>query len=90
VDSTCEELPEPTAVVSDVQERMAERIEETFIEAGLSLTDERVADSYLVTLGIVQGLMTGAQARGIVDAQQKARLDALLEGAKGAPGFITG
>ena len=88
VDSACEELPEPAA--PEIQQRMAERVEETFIEAGLSLTDETVASSYLVTLQIIQGLMQGAQAQGIVDPAQGRHLDAMLEGAKAAPGLIAG
>jgi hypothetical protein len=67
---------------------LAERFEETFNEHRLSLTDERTADAYKVTLQLVQGLFDGANAQGIVDDGQHQELSAMVDGVMGAPELI--
>jgi hypothetical protein len=67
---------------------LAERFEETLNEHRLSLTDDKVAATYMVTLQIVRGLLDGAHAQGIVDEGQHGELAAMVEGVMGAPALV--
>lgn len=67
---------------------LAERFEETFNEHRLSLTDDRVATAYTVTLQIVHGLLDGANAQGILNEEQHRELSAMVGGVMQAPALV--
>jgi hypothetical protein len=67
---------------------LAEHIETTFNGEEMSLSDERTAHAYTLTLSIAQGMLLGAQAQGIVTDDQRRELDDLFEGMKDLPGLI--
>lgn len=69
---------------------LADQFETKFNEHHLSLTDARTAEAYTVTLRIVQHLLAGAQAHGVVDEEQRRNLHTMLEGVMGAPGMVGG
>ena len=72
------------------QVQLAEHIETTFntLPRGLTLTDDDTAAAYTVTLGIVRGMLEAAGARGVVDEDQRAELDAIIEGMLAVPGLL--
>lgn len=72
----------------DDRAAMANDIEMTFNDQKLTLSDDDTADTYRITLKIVRGILAGASAQGIVDDNQLARLDALVEGMIGAPDLV--
>jgi hypothetical protein len=69
-------------------QRLAEHVEIMFNAEGLSLTDDRTAAGFAVTLTLVRGMLEGAQARGIVDEGQLAELDALFASVADVPRLI--
>lgn len=69
---------------------LAEHFEVTFNSRHLTLSDRRTAEAYTLTLGIVETMLDGAHAQGIVDAGQRDELHQMIEGMKAAPGLITG
>ena len=72
----------------DVWQANAEHFEATFNEHHLTLSDDDTATAYTVTIGIVRGILAGAQAHGVVDEEQFAELDALMEGMLSAPRLV--
>lgn len=75
---------------TDAARALAEHFEATFNEHRLSLTDDRTAEAYKVTLRIVQNVLAGAQAHGVVDEAQRGELDQMIEGMTSAPRLIGG
>jgi hypothetical protein len=69
---------------------LAEHFEATFNHHDLTLTDEPTATAYRVCLQLVRDVLTGAEARGVIDGGQRAELDAMIEGMAAAPGLIGG
>lgn len=67
---------------------LAEHLETTFNQNGLTLTDDSVAGAFTVTLGIVRGMLQGAAVQGVIDEDQRAELDALFQGMTGAPHLL--
>jgi len=72
----------------DDLQAQVESIEMTFNKNHLTLSDDDTAAAYTITLGIARLLLRGAHAKGIVDQQQLARLDALVEGVLDAPRLV--
>ncbi|MEW2266904.1 hypothetical protein [Streptomyces sp. NPDC047868] len=75
------DAPDPGS--ADPQETLAalaERFEETLNEYRLSLTDDKVSTTFLVTLQIVSGMLDGARAQGVVDEAQYTKLNAMVKG----------
>lgn len=74
------------------QKMLAEHFEVTFNHHGLSLTDEKTATAFTVTLEIMRGMLQGAQAQGIldVDEEQRTELDAMIKGMESAPRLLGG
>lgn len=72
----------------DPPQQLAEHIETTFNQNGLTLTDDSVSGAFLVTLGVVRGMLQGAAAQGVIDEDQRAELDSLLQGMSGAPHLL--
>jgi hypothetical protein len=70
------------------QAQLAEHFEITLNHHHLSLTDEMTATAFTVTLEIVRGMLNGAEAQGIVDAEQRTELDAMIKGMEAAPRLI--
>lgn len=71
-----------------IHKQLAERFEATFNNHRLTLTDEITADTFAVTLKIVQEVLLGAEAQGIVDPGQRGELDAMIEGMASARHLI--
>jgi hypothetical protein len=67
---------------------LADHIETTLNHHHLTLTGEATATAYTVTLQIVRGVLQGAQAQGIVTAEQLVELDELIEGMAAAPQLV--
>lgn len=83
------DTPDPRpADPSTMPTALAESFEETFNEHRLSLTDDRTASAYTVTLRLVQGLLDGAKAQGLVDNGQHDELFAMIQGVMGAPDLV--
>ena len=73
----------PDSGSADPQETLAalaERFEETLNEHRLSLSDDKVAATFKVTLQIVSGMLDGADAQGVVDGGQHTELQAMVQG----------
>lgn len=70
------------------QALLADKLETLFNAEELSLTDERIATAYRVTLEIVRGMLEGALAQGIVDEGQRVELDQILEGMVDVPRLV--
>ena len=70
------------------QQMLAEHMEVTFNHHSLSLTDEMTRTAFTVTLEIMRGMLQGAEAQGIVDAEQRLELDAMVKGMESAPRLI--
>jgi hypothetical protein len=85
--STPQPGPDPAGGTSP-QQQLAEHIETTFNNHRLSLTDEIAKSAFAVTLEIVRGLLAGAEAQGIVGAEQLLELDELVKGMAAAPALI--
>lgn len=73
---------------SDSRQKNADHFETTFNEHHLTLSDDDTATAYTLTIGIVRGLLAGAQAHNVIDAAQLAELDALMEGILSAPRLV--
>jgi hypothetical protein len=71
-----------------VQQQLAEHFETTFNHHHLSLTDDITKTAFAVTLEIVRGMLHGAQAQGIIDAEQRTELDAMIKGMASAPKLV--
>lgn len=72
----------------DTRQQNAEHFEQTFNEHHLTLSDDDTATAYTVTIGIVRGILAGAQVHGVIDEEQLAELDALMEGMLSAPRLV--
>lgn len=80
---TAPDTPEP-----DQQQQLAERFEETFNEHRLTLTDDKAAAVYAVTLDLVRQMLLGAHATGIVDETEREQLDAMMQGLTDIPALV--
>jgi hypothetical protein len=69
-------------------EELADHIETTFNGHHLTLSDDDTAAAFTLTIGVVRGILTGAQVKGVVDEAQRAELDALMEGLLAAPRLV--
>lgn len=85
---TMDDSPALSAVSGDPVKRLADSVETTFNEQGLSLTDDETATTFVVTLTLVGRALEGAQEQGIVDQGQREELAALIEGMKAAPRLV--
>ncbi|MCX4911891.1 hypothetical protein [Streptomyces sp. NBC_00878] len=83
-----DDAPEPHSPSQETLAALAERVEETFNEHRLSLTDAKVADAFGLTLEMVKVLLAGAHAQGVVDGGQYGELAAIVEGAMAVPGLV--
>jgi len=84
--------PEPTPASGSpgddpdtMQRRLAEHLEVTFNDHRLTLTDPDTRKVVGLTLVIVQGLLDGALAKGIVNEGQRDELAVMLDGVASAP-----
>lgn len=80
--------PQPGTPGGTPQQKLAEHFEITFNHHHLSLTDEMTATAFKVTLEIVRGMLAGAEAEGIIDAEQRSELDVMINGMAGAPRLV--
>ncbi len=84
--------PEPTPASGSpgddpetMQRRLAEHLEVTFNDHRLTLTDPDTRKVFGLTLTVVQGLLDGALAKGIVNEGQRDELAVMLDGVASAP-----
>jgi hypothetical protein len=75
----------PTGQPDGVQHQLAEHLEVTFNDERMTLTDPDTRSVFDLTLRIVQGLLHGAAAEGIVDEGQRAELAVMMDGVASAP-----
>ncbi|MFE1949963.1 hypothetical protein ACFW9D_05775 [Streptomyces sp. NPDC059524] len=76
--------PEPEGDAAAVLAPLTEYLELAYLREHLSLTDPRVLAAFNVAIDAAVTITAGAQAQGIVDAEQQQKLAGLLEGAKQA------
>ncbi|MFJ4473309.1 hypothetical protein ACIP2X_38245 [Streptomyces sp. NPDC089424] len=69
-------------------ERIADDMEAAFNAAGKTLTDDDTALVFTHTLTIVGRALEGAEAQDIINGDQLAKLEALVEGMKAAPRLL--
>lgn len=71
-------------------EQLAATLEHLFAHHRRSLTDEHTVQDFLITLGAVRDLLSGALKRGVLDESAHQDLDAMIEGMMAAPGLLAG
>jgi hypothetical protein len=70
--------------------QVAERIEITFNEHHLTLADDSTKTAFAVTLRIVQDMLTGAHAQGVVTEDQHRELNAIIDALTDVPRLAHG
>lgn len=71
-------------------EQLAATLEDLFAGHRRSLTDEHTVQDFLITLGAVRDLLSGALTRGVLDEGAHQDLDAMIAGMMAAPGLLAG
>lgn len=68
--------------------RLTERVQAEFTERGQTLTDPATAAAFRTTLDVVRMIHEGALATGVVDAEQHATLNGMIDSVALAPDVL--
>lgn len=75
----------PGQVDASPQQRLAVDVEAHFLSRGMTLTDDRTADVYRAALDLVQIMLDGSYARGLVDDAAHQHLTGMNRGLRDSP-----
>lgn len=77
--------PPPLHTEPTPQQRLAETMEALFLARGRTLSDERTAEAYQVTLEAVLLMLDGSLAEQLVGEEEHRHLRGMLEGMRSSP-----
>lgn len=69
-------------------QRVAALFEQSFVDAGRTLTDAKTAEDMRIALGAVVELLKGARAKGLITEKAYADLDNMVRAMMEAPGLL--